>query len=59
MENISATTQTDNMIQRGLEVFGQASKRVSSPRAIPLLQQLEQQLKQKAQPAVITKPPGE
>jgi len=45
--------------QRGLEVFEQASKRVSSPRAIPLMQQLEQQLKQKAQPAVITKTPGE
>jgi HEAT repeat protein len=45
--------------QRGLEVFEQASKKLSSPRAIPLLQQLEQQLKQKAQPAVITKTPSE
>jgi aminopeptidase N len=45
--------------QRGLEVFEQAAKKLSSPRAVPLLQQLEQQLKQKAQPAVITKTPAE
>jgi hypothetical protein len=45
--------------QRGLEVLEQAGKKLSSPRAIPLLQQLEQQLKQKAHPAVITKTPSE
>jgi aminopeptidase N len=37
--------------QRGLEVFEQVSKKLTSPRAIPLLQQLVQQLKQKGQTA--------
>ena len=44
--------------QRGVEVFEQAGKKLTSPRAIPLLQQLEQQLKQKAQ-AAAPKTPGE
>jgi aminopeptidase N len=35
--------------QRGVEVFEQASQKLTSPRARPLLQQLEQQLKQKVQ----------
>jgi phosphoserine phosphatase len=35
--------------QRGLEVFAQATKKLTSPRAIPLLQQLVQQLKEKGQ----------
>jgi aminopeptidase N len=35
--------------QRGLEIFEQAGKKLTSPRAIPLLQQLVQQLKEKAQ----------
>jgi phage portal protein BeeE len=37
--------------QRGVKVFEQASKKLTSPRAIPLLQQLEQQLKEKVQAA--------
>ncbi len=43
--------------ERGVELFEQASQKVSSPRAKPLLQQLEQQLKQKAQ-AATPKSPG-
>ena len=44
--------------QRGVEVFEQAGKKLASPGAIPLLQQLLQQLKQKAQ-AATPKTPGE
>jgi aminopeptidase N len=44
--------------QRGVEVFEQAGQKLSSPRARPLLEQLMQQLKQKAQP-VTSKTPGE
>jgi hypothetical protein len=44
--------------QRGLEVFEQASKKLTSPRAIPLLQQLVQQLKEKGQTAT-PKTPGD
>jgi aminopeptidase N len=44
--------------QRGVEVFEQAGKRLVSPRGLPQLQQLEQQLKQKAQSAG-PKTPGE
>jgi aminopeptidase N len=44
--------------QRGVEVFEQAGKKLASPRALPQLQQLEQQLKQKAQVAT-PKTPGE
>ncbi len=41
---------------RGVDVLEQAGKKLTSPRAIPLLQQLLQQLKQKA-PPVTTKTP--
>ena len=44
--------------QRGVEVFDQAGQKLASPRARPLLQQLVQQLKQKAQ-ADAPKTPGE
>ncbi len=44
--------------QRGVEVFEQASQKLISPRARPLLQQLVEQLKQKAQ-AAAPKTPGE
>jgi aminopeptidase N len=44
--------------QRGVEVFAEASKKLTSPRAMPLLQELVQQLKQKAQ-AATPKTPGE
>jgi aminopeptidase N len=44
--------------QRGVDVFEQASKKLASPRALPQLQQLEQQLKQKAQ-AATPKTPGQ
>jgi len=44
--------------QRGVEVFEHAAEKLSSPRARPLLQQLLQQLKQKAQPAT-PKNPGD
>jgi hypothetical protein len=43
--------------QRGVEVFEQASQKLISPRARPLLQQLVEQLKQKAQ-AAAPKTPG-
>ncbi len=43
--------------QRGLEVFEQAGQKVSSERVRSLLQQLTQQLKQKASPAT-SKTPG-
>jgi len=42
--------------QRGLEVFEQAGQKTTSPRAKTLLQQLVQQLKQKAQPATSKSP---
>jgi HEAT repeat protein len=44
--------------QRGVEVFEQAGRKIASPRGIPLLQQLEQQLNQKAQ-ATPPQSPGE
>jgi lysophospholipase L1-like esterase len=44
--------------QRGLAVLEQANMKLTSPRAIPLLQQLEQQLKQKGQTAT-PKTPGD
>jgi HEAT repeat protein len=43
---------------RGVDVLEQAGKKLSSPRAIFLLQQLQQQLKQKSQPAT-TKTPSD
>jgi aminopeptidase N len=44
--------------QRGLEILEQASKKLASPRALPQLQQLIDQLKQKPQ-AAAPKTPGE
>jgi aminopeptidase N len=43
---------------RGVDVLEQAGKKLTSPRAIPLLQQLLQQLKQKAPPATTKTPIG-
>jgi len=43
---------------RGVEVLEQANQKLISPRARPLLQQLVEQLKQKAQ-AAAPKTPGE